>query len=161
MYRVRDAVLSDIYNMVEICEKILTEAPTYTIMSFDREKSAHYVYNAIAKVPGWFLRVIVDENDKVVGGMLCICETSAFGPDKLAYDITIMIQEEYRGRCLPQIIQIVDEYKIWALKEGAKAIKIGVSSGLNIDKADKFFAMMGFDKIGAMYGYINRKGAVT
>lgn len=160
MYRVRDAIDHEVYKMVEISEIILAESPTYTLMTFDKEKSANYLYGAIVKQPGWFLRVIADESNEIVGGMLCYCETSLFGPDKLAYDVTIMIQKEYRGRCLPQIIQIVDEYKKWALNEGAKVIKIGVSSGLNIDKADKFFQMLGFDKIGGMYGYID-KGVVT
>lgn len=152
MYKVRDAVDKEVFRLVEISEKVLQES-TYAHMTFDKEKSANYLYGAIVKQPGWFLRVIADDSDKLVGGILCVCETSLFGPDKLAYDITIMVDEEYRGKCLPQLIQIISEYKDWAIAEGAKLIKLGVSSGINIDKASAFFERLGFERIGSMHGF--------
>lgn len=152
-YTVRDAIDTEVYRLTEISERILAEAPTYANMTFDKDKTANYLYGAIVKQPGWFLRVIADEGNNVVGGLLCYCETSLFGPDKLAYDITIMVGEECRGRCLPQLLQIIGEYKQWATEQGAKVVKFGVSSGINIDKADAFFQLQGFERIGAMYGF--------
>ena len=153
-YRVRDAIETEdeVYRITEICRLVLLESPTYAHMAFDKEKSANCVHGAIVGLPNWFLRVIADESNNVVGGLLCYCEPSLWGPDKLAYDVTLMVDEEHRGRCLPELLQIIREYKEWAIKEGARIIKMGVSSAINIDKADTFFHINGFERIGAMYG---------
>lgn len=154
MYTVRDAVDREVFKLVKISERVLKESPVYTLTAFDKEKSANYIYGAIMKQPGWFLRVIANDANEPVGGLLCLCTDLIYGPDKVAYDITIMIDEEHRGKCLPQLVQIVNEYKEWALEQGAKIIKFGVSSGINIDHASVFFERMGFARIGAMHGII-------
>lgn len=152
MYLVRDALPMEVFRLVEISEKVLSES-TYAHMKFDKEKTANYIFDGIKKRDGWFLRVIVNEDrNEIVGGLLCICEPTLFGPDKVAYDITIMMDEEHRGRCVRQLVQVVDEYKSWAIEQGAKLIKLGVSSGINIDKASLFFEQLGFKRIGAMHG---------
>lgn len=149
-YSIRDAHNHEVYRLVEIVESVLLES-VYSHLAFDKEKAAHLVMDGILKRSGTFLRVIVDSDDKIVGGMMCVCETSAFGPDKMAYDITIMMDAEARGRCVVQLVKLVDEYKAWAIKEGAKIIKMGVSSGINIDKASAFFERLGFERVGAMH----------
>ncbi len=151
MYSVRDALDTEVFLLAELSEMVMLES-TYSHMNFDKEKVANYLYGAIMKQPGWFMRIIVDDSNTPVGGMVCVCETSMWGSDKSAYDLTIMISEEHRGRCLRQLIQIIDEYKVWATEQGAKIIKLGVSSGINIDKASAFFEVLGFERIGAMHG---------
>lgn len=153
-YSVRDAVDTETFDITDICERVLHEAPTYSRMRFDRAKVANYIYGAIMKQSGWFLRVIADENNRVIGGICCQCIESMNGPDKVAFDVTIMLDEEHRGRCLKEIIQLINDYKEWALAEGAVVIKMGVSSGINMDKASVFFETLGFKRIGAMHGYI-------
>lgn len=152
MYYVRDARHDEITRLVTLSEKVMQES-TYAHMHFDHDKVGNYIVGAILKQPGWFLRVIAEhESDDAVGGLICLTEISIFGRDKMAYDVTIMIDEEHRGKCLKQLIQMVHEYRDWAIKEGAKVIKFGVSSGINIDKASVFFERMGFARIGAMHG---------
>lgn len=149
-YDIRDAKNYEVFRLVEITEKVLSES-VYSHISYNREKSANYIMDGILKRPGTFLRVIVDESDEIVGGIFCVCEQMLFSDEKVAYDITIMIDEEHRGRCIKQLVKIIDEYKEWAIAEGAKLIKMGVSSGINIDKASQFFEVMGFERVGAMH----------
>lgn len=152
MYIVRDALEIEVFQLTEISERVIKETPTYSHMAFDKEKTANYIYGAIAKQDGWFLRVIAEKaTGRLVGGILCYCETTLFGPDKRSYDVTIMIDAEHRGKCIKQLVQIIDEYKIWAKKEGSKLIQMGVSSGICVDSASNFFEKMGFAKIGAIH----------
>jgi hypothetical protein len=65
-----------------------------------------------------------------------------------------MVPEEHRGRCLKQLITIIYAYKEWALKDGAKIVKLGVSSMINIEKAELFFDKLGFKKIGSQHAII-------
>jgi GNAT superfamily N-acetyltransferase len=153
-YRIRDAVDTETFALADICEAVLKESPTYTHMIFDRMKCANTIYSCIMRQNGNWAKIIVDENDRPVGGLGAWCGESDFGPDKVAHDITIMLDEEIRGRCLKEVIQLVEEYKNWATQNGAKVIKMGVSSGINIDKASKFFETLGFKRIGAMHGLV-------
>lgn len=153
MYKVRDALPEEVFTLAELSERVLKESPTYTHMEFSKEKTANYIYSAIVKHDGWFLRVIVDDSNQVVGGLICYCEPMVFSNDKVAYDITIMVDKDHRGRCLPQLVQVIEEYKEWAISQGAKLIKMGVSSGISIDSAAKFFERLGFDRIGSMHGF--------
>lgn len=153
-YSVRDAVDTEVFALTDICEAVLKESPTYTHMIFDKMKVANQIYGCIMKQDGWFIKIIVDEDDKPVGGLGAWCGISDFGPDKMAHDITIMLSEEVRGRCLKQVIELVDAYKEWALSCGAKVIKMGVSSSINIDKASVFFETLGFKRIGAMHAIV-------
>lgn len=153
MYSVRDALDKEVFTLTDISERILKESPTYAHFTFSKEKTANYLYSAIMKHDGWFLRVIVDESDQIVGGLICYCEPLVFTDEKIAYDITIMVEKEHRGRCLPQLVQVIDEYKEWAVMQGAKLVKLGVSSGISIDSAAKFFERLGFERIGSMHGF--------
>ncbi len=151
-YSVRDAHNYEVFELVEICREVLQESVTYRHMDFNKEKSANYMMDGILKRPNTFMRVIVDSDDKPVGGMMCVSEVAMFSNDKVAYDVTIMIDKAHRGRCIRQLIKIIEEYKQWATDEGCKIIKMGVSSGLNIDKAAQFFEHLGFERIGSMHG---------
>lgn len=153
-YSVRKAVDTEVFDIADICEAVLKESPTYSRTRFDKMKTSNYIYGAIMEQSGWWLRIIADENNRPIGGLCCHCEETLYGPDKIATDVTIMISEDVRGRCLKQIIQMVKEYKQWATEQGAVVIKMGVSSGINIDKASVFFESLGFKRIGAMHGYV-------
>lgn len=150
-YTARKAHGYEIDKITERCRLVLQES-VYSHLNFDHEKCANWLCGAVLEQPGWFMRVIADEQDEVIGGMVCINETSLFGSDKVAYDVTIMVAAEHRGKCLRPLLQIMREYKEWAIADGAKLVKIGVSSGINIDKASKFFERLGFARIGAMHG---------
>lgn len=153
-YTVRDAVAMDLDKLVAISRRVLAEAPTYTFTTFDENKCANYICGAILKQPGWFLRVIADENDDAVGGLICYCEPFIYSGDKIAYDVTLMIDAEHRGKCLAQLIQLIDEYKAWALAEGAKVIKFGISSGISVAKGARFLERLGFRHIGSMHAIV-------
>jgi hypothetical protein len=155
MYLVRDALEIEVYQLVDLSQAVLKESPTYTHMAFDKEKSAFFFAKGINKEKQWFLRVIVEKVEgTVVGFILCVCEPSIFGPDKIAYDVTIMVDEAHRGKCTKQVVQLIYDYKEWALKEGAKVVKMGVSSLINIEKAELFFDKLGFTKIGSQHAII-------
>lgn len=153
-YRVRDARASEADRIVDIVEAILQESPTYACMAFDRKKAKNTLANGILKHEGWFLRVIVDSKDIVVGGICGLCIPSDFGPDKTAFDITMMIEKSHRGRCTRQFVQCCEEFKAWALTEGAKVIKLGVSSGIKIDSVSNLLERLGYVRIGAMHAYM-------
>lgn len=154
-YETRDARNVEVFKLAEIVKKVLEESTTYRHMMFDAKKTQNYIMGAILKQKGYFLKIIVHkESQEPVGGLLCECWEAYSSQDKIAFDVTVMIEKEHRGKCIKELVQIIEDYKAWALGEGAKVIKFGVSSGLNIDRASRFFEKMGFPKIGAMHALV-------
>lgn len=154
-YIVRDARGDDVDKLTAIVGRVLAEAPTYTRLAFDHEKTANVLAGAILKQKGWFIRVItLADTDEPVGGLGGICEDSLFGPDRIAIDITMMIDKEHRGRCIREFIQCCEDFRDWAIAEGASVVKIGVSSGIKIDSVSNVLERLGFARIGGMHAHI-------
>lgn len=153
-YTVRDAHGYEVDKLAAIAGRVLAEAPTYTRLAFDQDKTANYIAGAILKQDGWFIRVIADENDEPVGGLIGVCETSLFGPDKIAFDVTMMIDKSHRGKCIRQFIQCCEDFRAWGIESGAKIVKLGVSSGIKIDSIANVLERLGFVRIGGMHAHI-------
>lgn len=154
-YIVRDALGYEVDKLAAIAGRVLAEAPTYTRLTFDHEKTANYLAGAIAKKEGWYIRVIAKaDDDEPVGGIIGVCEETLFGHDKIAYDVTMMIDAAHRGRCTRAFIQCCEDFREWAIKNNAKIVKLGVSSGIKIDSISNVLERLGFIRIGAMHAHI-------
>ncbi len=153
-YSVRDARGGDVDKITAVVGRVLAEAPTYARLTFDHEKTANLIAGCILKQDGWFIRIIVDAFDEPVGGICGVIEQSMFGPDKTATDVTMMIDKEHRGLCVREFTQCCLDYKDWALANGAKIVKLGVSSGIRIDAISVFLERLDFVRIGGMHAYI-------
>jgi len=153
-YTVRDAYGHEVDKLAAIVGRILAEAPTYSRLAFDHEKTANTIAGAILKQPHWFLRVIADSDDEPVGGICGVNPISDFGSDRIAHDITMMIEKAHRGHCTRQFIQCCEEFRDWAIADGAKIVKLGVSSGIKIDSISAFLERLGFARIGGMHAHI-------
>lgn len=154
-YIVRDAHGYEVDKLTAIVGRVLAEAPTYTRLAFDHEKTANYIAGAILKQAGWFIRVIAEaDSDEPVGGLVGVNETTVYGPDKVAFDLTMMIDKEHRGKCARQFIQCCEDFREWAIADGAKIVKLGVSSGIKIDSLSNVLERLGFVRIGSMHAHI-------
>lgn len=154
-YIVRDAHGYEVDKLAAIAGRVLSEAPTYTRLAFDHDKTANYIAGAILKQDGWFIRVIAEaDSDEPVGGLIGVMEETLFGPDKVAYDVTMMIDREHRGKCIREFIQCCEDFRTWGLNNGAKIVKLGVSSGIKIDSVSNLLERLGFIRIGGMHAHI-------
>ena len=153
MYQVRDAEMRDVYVLADIIKRVLDESITYSHLTFDRDKTANFLVDGIKKRKGTFLRIIVDETDTPVGGLMGWVQEPVTSRDIVADDITMMVDVEHRGKCIKQFLQVIMEYKDWAVSENAKLIKIGISSGMKVDSASRFLEKLGFERVGAVHAF--------
>lgn len=152
---VRDAHDYEIDKLAAIVGRVWNESPTYTRLTFDHEKTVNYLAGAILKQEGWFLRVIaLADTDEPVGGLAGVCEPLLCSSDKIAYDISMMIDKPYRGKCFREFVQCCEDFRAWGLANGAKIVKVGVSSGIKIDSVSDLLERIGFVRIGAMHAHI-------
>lgn len=154
MYYLRDAHDYEVDILTKKAGEVWSEM-VYGHMKFDHEKTANALCGAILKQPGWFLRVIAHRHsEEVVGALLGICEEALCSKDKMATDVTIMVDATHRGHCTRQVIELLQEFRDWGIREDAKIIKIGVSSGINMDKFSLFMEKLGFARVGAIHAMV-------
>lgn len=153
-YVVRDAHGYEVDKLAAIAGRTLAELPVYLRLAFDHKKTANALAGAIAKQDGWYLRIIADENDEPVGGIFGGCMESICGPDKIAFDITIMIDKPHRGKCIREFVQCCEDFQEWGIAQGAKVIQIGASSGMKVDSISNMLERIGFVRVGAIHAHV-------
>lgn len=153
-YIVRYARPVEVDEIAAIVGRVWDES-IYAPLTFDHEKTANLLVEGILCRPGWFLKVIAEkETNKVVGGLLGRIETILTSPDKVAYDVSMMIDKDHRGKCIKQFISLLDEFALWGAANDAKIIKVGVSSGIKVDSASTFLERLGFKRAGSMHSMV-------
>lgn len=157
-YNVRPFERSDIEVMVSLCKGMLDEGALHKLEYDERKVEAwfrtvhstpkkymHRVITTIAPVSGEYLV------DRVVGVFVFCIDTPFFAKNAGAYDCVVYIDPKHRGATAFRSIAIINEYKQWARKSGAKEIFLGISSGINEAVADRLYTSLNFVRIGGMY----------
>lgn len=153
-YTVRDAHGYEVDKLASLVHRVWDES-IYAPLTFDHGKTANLLVEGILHRPGWYLKVIEHcDSGEPVGGLLGRLEVIATSPDSVAYDISMMIDKDHRGKCIKQFIELMHDFAEWGKNNGAKIIKVGVSSGIKVDSASAFLERLGFKRAGSMHSMI-------
>lgn len=93
------------------------------------------------------LAVCARRGGEFCGFILARLEKSMCGPARVAYDTALLVRPG-RGFAALRLIQA---YRAWAERSGAARITIGVSSGIDIERAGRLLERAGFARVGALY----------
>lgn len=154
-YGVRDAKRSDVIDIVEMGER-LHEESVFRCMSFDKERVARLVLLAVnGRDDNLFIKCVEDiETHRVVGGLFAWTQVSWFGPDRVANDVTLMVDAPHRDKCFSQLVKIVSMYKEWAISRKAKLIHLSTSTQIDAERTGKIYEALGFPKSGSIHTVI-------
>lgn len=86
--------------------------------------------------------LLAEDNDKCHGMMAGWGLRSFFNDDVCVRDMILYIRKEKRGGTTA--IRLVSAFEDWAKSIGAKSIDIGISAGINNERATKFYTALGF-----------------
>lgn len=145
---VRDAKLDDINGLVLLGEQMFKESQ-FAQYDFDSDKVKEALYNLITDSNGI---VLIAENDKeLLAGFAAKFSDHWFGKCKISFDIAFFISPQVRGSIISK--RIVKTYIARAKAKGVEEILLGNSTGNNLKSSERFFMLMGFDRIGGNYRY--------
>lgn len=150
MYEVREALEIELPALVELGEKWHQES-AFRHMDYNVNIIRGLLHAALSS-SDLFLHVIVEKSSgKIVGGMLAALQRTFFGNDRVANDMMLGIDKEHRGKCINALVVIVNKYREWAVDNGALRIYLGTSTGVDPEKTEKTFEMLGFRRIGTLH----------
>tara|TARA_R110002126_G_scaffold177173_1_gene326038 strand:+ start:2193 stop:2648 length:456 start_codon:yes stop_codon:yes gene_type:complete len=127
--------------------KEMHEESDYRTLDWDREKVIYWLTKNVQD-PRRFVMCAYD-NDVLAGVFVGSISPTYFGNDLMASDLLWYVGKMYRGSRTG--IRLLKMYRSWATDLGASKIKVGISSGMMMDRTGALLERMGFDHIGGLY----------
>lgn len=136
--------IEDLPAIVEMGREMHQESKTYQGLEFSDCRVKEVVKSLLS---GDYFTVVAEINGRVVGMMagLVTCPNCSY--DLMAVDVNMYLRPEARGTTAGA--RMVQAYVEWAQAKGAKQITVGVTAGIDNDKAIEFYEALGFHQDGA------------
>lgn len=114
---------------------------SYRKISFNREK--------VAKIPEKDVFCVLSKQGDVYTGFFVGQICSYYFSDEVdAHDVAFFVMPEYRSS--PDAIELITAYENWAEKKGVRYAYLAQSSGVQIERVDKLFNYLGYEKLGSV-----------
>lgn len=146
MTRVRRAEVGDVAALLPLCRRFHAESPVHRGTSFDDAKVTSLICDAIDD-PNW-LALVALRDGAIVGMALFYCMAGFFTQEKDVGELTFYVTPEARGG--RSAFLMLAEIGEWAKEQGAKRMRVGITTGINDDAAVRFYKRFGFGKIGEL-----------
>ena len=147
---IRSATINDLPALLALGERMHGES-RYRVLAFSREK-LRTTLQMLLTAPGGFLWV-AERRGSIVGGLAAMCAQHWASDDLVATDLALFVAPEHRGGMA--VRPLVEEYRGWARKLGAKLVDLGVSTGLDAERTAGLFDRVGFPRIGTIHSAEN------
>ena len=96
-----------------------------------------------------YFSVLCENDDKIIGLMVCFITEFYFGTDKIAQDMVLYVDKTRRGGL--GAVRMITRYVEWATAKGCKEIQLGQTVGIYPAIVDKLYTRAGFTLIGQLY----------
>lgn len=126
--------------------------PHYVGIRVDRDRIDRVLLDGMTRPDQFFASMLVNEDDKIVGGVCGYCVTQMLSWDKITGDVFLYIDPPYRS--LPNVIKLMLAYRDWAIAQGATVIAATQTGGFKHDQLGKLLERFGgYKPIGTIYYY--------
>jgi len=141
---IRAAFPRDLETLLQYAEVFFKDAPEIKDLNRDPEKMLVFLFNMMIRQDGFLL---VSEVDGVLAGaLIAVLDSPWYTSDIIAVEQAFFILPEYRGAELARSMLLC--YIEWAAKMQAVRVRIGSSTGTDMDKIEGLYESAGFKKVG-------------
>lgn len=145
---VRHANKRDLPEMIRIIKE-LHQASSYRDIHLSEIKSANFLSRCIGEEDRLTLAAISEAD--LIGILIAEIDWYFFSEQKLAVDVLFYVRPSFRGS--RAAVQLVREYKNWAIEKGAREICLSTTTGVEPDRTAKFFSRNGFNIVGTIHKF--------
>lgn len=147
----RAAKPKDIPTILDrVCEEV-PRLPHYKGVRVDRGRIEFFLnQNVLSGDESTFwMRVLVDPQDNVVGGAAGYCVTMLLSWEKMCSDVFLYVMPEWRS--YGNVMKLISSYKKWAINRKATIIQATHTGGYRTEQMDRLLKSAGFNPIGTIY----------
>lgn len=154
---VRAAGIADIPVLLELGRRNHAQS-RFGYMTFDNEKSTLLAQRLLSD-PRRYALLVVERDGQAVGYICGQIGEALFSRDLLATILMYYVLPSARnGKAAVRLLQAFRE---WARRRGAREVDIHVTSGVYIARTDRFLRRLGFRQIGGNYVSLLENGAAA
>lgn len=147
--KIRFATREDIPALVEVGRRIHAET-RFNQFDFRPDRVAETLAAVIGDARGVHCFLVAEDSDcQAVGGLIGSVERHLFSDQFVATLVDFVVLPEKRMSGAG--IRLMAAFRQWAENRGAAELNAGVSSGVALERMDKFFRRLGFRFIGGNY----------
>lgn len=141
---IRPATPLDVPAILEMGVRFFAESPTYSRLTFDRDRLAEVLFELIDSPHGF--AQVADLGGRVVGVMLAAATPHWCARDLIASEMALYVDPEARGSMLAA--RMVKRYLAWGRALGCSLITAGVSTGKDTERITALYVRLGFKQFG-------------
>lgn len=138
---IREATIEDLALIATLCRELYNEAMNHNkVYGWNQEKAINVCRHLIGDEK---TLVIIDESkSRVTGFFIGTLSSPLACDDVIAADLMMFVRPAYRGKSAS--LRMIRYYEKWAKSNGALYAQLGVSSGVEHDKALGMYKRMGY-----------------
>ena len=144
---VRPAESRDIETIVALGARMHRESQ-YREFEFSPSKVAGYI-ELVVRRPSLYCLFVAQRWDQIIGFIGGYWQSVLFGPMRVAFDSAFYVVPEHRGSTAAK--RLVTALRDWARDQGAAELCLGISSGINTERAERLYEHLGLTRAGALY----------
>lgn len=147
MYRIEQAQISDIPELLEIAVQFWNESPTYQQRPINLDKVKTQLQTLILYPSQGCVLICLDQDNNILGGVVGGLQQEWQSDSLMAFDYCIFVRPENRGSRTAYLL--IQAFISWAKEQGADWIQVGTATKINTEKTINFYQKLGFEHTGS------------
>lgn len=139
------AKLEDVIRIVDLGE-LLHQESTYRGIPYSRPKVAILMTKLIAEDGVVF---VAKKDGVIVGGIAGGVTEHWFSDEKVGFEYSFFLAKEARNGITA--IRLIRAFASWCSLRGAKAMKMGITTGINAERTAEFYRSLGMKDDGVLF----------
>lgn len=142
---IRAAKNEDVGRLVELGQQ-LHDTSDYVDIPFNSEKVAALLNRLIE---GAGVVFIAEIDGRIVGGFAGGVTDYWFSDELVGFDYSFFIEPSSRNGITA--MKLIAAFKNWCKAKGARHLKVGITTGINVERTTEFYLSMGFNNAGTLF----------
>lgn len=92
---------------------------------------------------------VVRKDGAIVGGIAGGVAEWWFSDERHGFEYSFFVREDCRNAYVA--IKLVTAFRIWCARQGAKKVRIGITTGIHEESTGEFYRMLGFVPAGTLF----------
>ena len=147
MYRIEQAKISDIPELLEIAVQFWNESPTYQQRPINLDKVKTQLQTLILFPTQGCVLICLDEDNNILGGFMGGLQAEWQSDSLMAFDYCLFVSSINRGGKAAYLL--VKAFIEWAKEQGATWIQCGTATRINTERTISFYKKFGFEHTGS------------
>lgn len=126
--------------------QILHDTTSYADIPYRAEKVEALMRNLAA---GAGVVFVVRKDGAIVGGIAGGVTEWWFSDERHGYEFSLFVREEARNAYVA--VKLVSAFRIWCRKQGAKKVRMGITTGIHEKSTGQFYRLLGFRDAGSLF----------